>query len=92
MRQLLVMLLTIIVQPFTCGSWEIERKLAEDGARRSSFTTASPIAGAVAASSPYSPIQAHHVVLPNGSAYRHGGNQNFLGPNGLSKLTERLMH
>ena len=37
-------------------------------------------------------IQAHHIVLMNRSPYRHCGNQNFLGDNGLSKLTERLMH
>jgi hypothetical protein len=28
----------------------------------------------------------------NWSPYRHSGNQNFLGLNGLSKLTECLMH
>jgi len=37
-------------------------------------------------------IQAHHIFLMNRSPYRHCGNQNFLGDNGLSKLTERLMH
>ncbi len=41
---------------------------------------------------PIAAIQAHHVVLMNGSPHRYGGNQNFLGRNGLSKLTERLIH
>ena len=42
--------------------------------------------------SPIATIQAHHVVLMNGSPYRHSGNKNFLGLNGLSKLTERLIY
>jgi hypothetical protein len=37
-------------------------------------------------------IQAHHVILMNGSPHRYSGNQNFLGRNGLSKLTERLIN
>jgi hypothetical protein len=37
-------------------------------------------------------IEAGYVILMNGSPYRHCGNQNFLGSNGLSKLPERLMH
>jgi len=41
---------------------------------------------------PIATIEAHHVVLMNRSPYRHGGNQNFLGLNGLSKLTERLIN
>jgi hypothetical protein len=42
--------------------------------------------------SPIATIQAYHVILMNGSSHRHRGNQNFLGRNGLSKLTERLIH
>jgi len=42
--------------------------------------------------SPIATIQAHHIVLMNGSPYRHGRGKNFLGLNGLSKLTERLIH
>ena len=44
---------------------------------------------------PIAAIQAHHVVLMNGSPHRHGRGKNFLGLNGLSKLTElteRLIH
>jgi hypothetical protein len=41
--------------------------------------------------SPIAAIQAHHVVLTNGSPHRHGRGKNFLGLNGLSKLTEGLM-
>ena len=41
---------------------------------------------------PIAAIQANHVILMNGSSHRHRGNQNFLGRNGLSKLTERLIH
>jgi len=41
---------------------------------------------------PIATIEAHHVVLVNGSPYRHSGNQNFLGLNGLPKLTERLIY
>jgi hypothetical protein len=41
---------------------------------------------------PIATIEAHYVILMHGSPYRHGGNQNFLGRNGLSKLTERLIH
>jgi len=37
-------------------------------------------------------IQAHHVILMNGSPHRYSGNQNFLRRNGLSKLTERLIN
>jgi len=42
--------------------------------------------------SPLATIQAPHIVLMNRSPNRHGGNQNFLGLNGLSKLTERLIN
>ena len=42
--------------------------------------------------SPIAAIQAHHVILMNGSPYRHGGNQNFLCLNGLSELTQRVMN
>jgi hypothetical protein len=41
---------------------------------------------------PIATIEAHHVVLMNGSPHRHGRNKNFLGLNGLSKLTERPIH
>src|SRR5260370_31261142 len=41
---------------------------------------------------PIAAIQAHHVILMNGSPYRHGGNQNFLCLNGLSELTQRIMN
>ena len=41
---------------------------------------------------PIAAIQAHHVILMNGSPHRYCGNQNFLGLNGLSNLTERLIH
>ena len=41
---------------------------------------------------PIPAIEAHHVILMNGSPDRYSGNQNFLGRNGLSKLTERLLH
>jgi len=41
---------------------------------------------------PVAAIQAHHIVLMNGSPHRHGGDQDFLGLNGLSKLTERLIN
>jgi len=37
-------------------------------------------------------IQAHHIIMMDGSPYRHRRNQNFLRPNGLSKLTERVVH
>jgi hypothetical protein len=40
---------------------------------------------------PVAAIQANHVILMNGSPYRHGGNQNFLGRNGLSNLTDSSM-
>jgi len=42
--------------------------------------------------SPVATIQAYHVILMNGSSHRHRGNQNLLGRNGQSKLTERLIH
>jgi hypothetical protein len=41
---------------------------------------------------PVAAIQANHVILMNGSPYRHGGNQNFLCLNGLSELTQRMMN
>jgi hypothetical protein len=41
---------------------------------------------------PIAAIQANDIILMNGSPYRHGGNRNFLGMNGLSKLTERLIN
>ena len=41
---------------------------------------------------PIAALQAHNVVLTNGSPHRYSGNQNFLGRNGLSKLTERLIN
>jgi len=41
---------------------------------------------------PIAAIQANDVILMNGSPYRHSGNKNFLGLNGLSKLTERLIY
>jgi hypothetical protein len=41
---------------------------------------------------PVAAIQVHHVILMNGSPHRYSGNQNFLGRNGLSKLTERLIN
>jgi hypothetical protein len=41
---------------------------------------------------PIAAIQAHHVILMNGSPHRHGGNQNFLCLNGLSELTQRMMN
>jgi hypothetical protein len=40
---------------------------------------------------PIATIEAHHVILMNGSPYRHCGNQNFLGRNGLSNLTDSSM-
>jgi hypothetical protein len=42
--------------------------------------------------SPIATIEAHHVILMHGSPHRHRRDQNFLGRNGLSKLTERLIH
>jgi hypothetical protein len=41
---------------------------------------------------PIATFEAHHVILTNGSPYRHGGNQNFLGRIGLSELTQRVMN
>jgi hypothetical protein len=41
---------------------------------------------------PIATIEAYHVVLMNGSPHRHGRGKNFLGLNGLSNLTERLIH
>ena len=41
---------------------------------------------------PIAAIETGHVILMNGSPYRNCGNQNFLYLNGLSELTERLMH
>src|SRR5712691_5165993 len=41
---------------------------------------------------PIATIEAHHVILMNGSPHRHGGNQNFLYLNGLSELTQRVMN
>jgi hypothetical protein len=41
---------------------------------------------------PIATIEAHHIILMNGSPYRHRGDQNFLGCSGLSNLTERLIH
>jgi hypothetical protein len=41
---------------------------------------------------PVAAIQADDVVLMNGSPYRYSRCENFLGRNGLSKLTERRMH
>jgi hypothetical protein len=40
---------------------------------------------------PIATFEADHVILMNRSPYRHCGNQNFFGRNGLSKLSERLM-
>jgi hypothetical protein len=40
---------------------------------------------------PIATIEAHHVILMNGSPYRHCGYQNFLGRNGLSNLTDSSM-
>jgi hypothetical protein len=41
---------------------------------------------------PVPAIQAHHVILTNGSPHRYSRGTNFLRLNGLSKLTERPMH
>ena len=41
---------------------------------------------------PIATIEAHHVILMNGSPHRHGRGKNFLGLYGLSKLTERLIN
>jgi hypothetical protein len=41
---------------------------------------------------PIATIEAHHVILMNGSPHRHGRGKNFLGLNGLSKVTERLIY
>jgi len=41
---------------------------------------------------PIAAIQAHHVVLMNGSPHRHGRGKNFCGLNRLSKLSERVVH
>ena len=41
---------------------------------------------------PIATIEAHHVILMNGSPHRHGRSKNFLGLNGLSKLTERVIY
>jgi hypothetical protein len=41
---------------------------------------------------PIATIEAHDVILMNGSPHRHGGNQNFLCLNGLSELTQRVMN
>jgi hypothetical protein len=41
---------------------------------------------------PIATIEAHDVVLMNGSPHRHGGNQNFLCLNGLSKVAQRVMN
>ena len=40
---------------------------------------------------PIAAIQAHHKVLMNGSPHRYSGNQNFLGLDGLSNLTDSSM-
>src|SRR5258708_20284134 len=59
------------------------------------FVPVEPVLGADVASerlAPIAAIQAHHVVLMNGSPYRHGGNQNFLCLNGLSEGTQRMMN
>ena len=59
------------------------------------FIPVEPVAGADVPSqclSLIAAIQAHHVILMNGSPHRYSGNQNFLGRNGLSKLTERLIN
>jgi hypothetical protein len=58
------------------------------------FVPIEPVLGAdVAPESlgPIATIEAYHVILMNGSPYRHGGNQNFLGRNGLSKLSDSSM-
>ena len=41
---------------------------------------------------PIATIEAHYVILMNGSPHRHGRGKNFLVLNGLSKLTERLIN
>jgi hypothetical protein len=41
---------------------------------------------------PIAAIQAHHIVMMNGSPHRYSRCENFLGLNGLSKLTERLIN
>jgi hypothetical protein len=58
------------------------------------FVPIEPVPSADVASERFSPvaaIQANHVILMNGSPYRHGGNQNLLGCNGLSNLTDSSM-
>jgi hypothetical protein len=37
-------------------------------------------------------VQTNHMLLADGSSYRHSRSTNFLGVNGLSKLAERLMY
>jgi hypothetical protein len=41
---------------------------------------------------PIATVEAHHVILMNGSPYRHGRDKNFRRFNRLSKLTERLIN
>jgi hypothetical protein len=41
---------------------------------------------------PVAAIETSHIVPMHGSSHRDSGNQNFLGRNGLSKLTDRPMY
>ena len=41
---------------------------------------------------PIATIEAHHVILMNGSPHRHDRGKNFVGLSGLPKLTERLIY
>ena len=41
---------------------------------------------------PIAAIQAHHIVVMNGSPHRYSRCENFLCLNGLSELTQRVMN
>ena len=59
------------------------------------FISIEPVSRADMPSKRFAPIaavQANHVILMNRSPHRYSRGTNFLGLNGLGKLSEHLMH
>src|SRR6266851_7324813 len=72
-----------------------ERMIAPQSPTLQVFIPAQAMSGADVPSqrlAPIATIEAHHVILMNGSPDRHSRSTNFLWLNGLSELTERLLH
>jgi hypothetical protein len=75
-------------------SWGGERMIAPQSPTLQVFLPIEPVPRADMPSkrlAPIAAIQAHHVVLMNGSPHRHGRGKNFLRLNGLSNLTDSSM-